>query len=308
MMRGSRFFSKYLLRVLTGAVSLVLTSCGTYAVEGRYEGPAWTACGWMELPQMDPEDHSLGFFSHRMQTGGSRERNYSFYWDYADRVSLWVAYPLCQSNIGAPVGRSEAYGFDPLLPAREQSDVTRGFSGGSGGIRYDRGHQIPSADRQGSYANNATTFYSTNMTPQANAFNTGLWANLEGSVRKWASKSDTLYVATGCVVGKGMKKFVTDASDNRVAVPVAYWKALLRYDGSAGSGYSACAFYFDHSEYGSGAKAALRVSSSLSITVAELEEILGYRLFVNLDRQVGKAESLRIREEDPSQVDWWWEK
>lgn len=310
-MRGLNRISKYYLAVLLGTVVLVLMSCGKYVPDRRPDGPAWTVCGWMELPEIDPENHGCDFFSHTMLVGDVPARNYSFYWDYSDRVSLWVAYPLCTWNIGSQVGRSQAFGFDPLLPAREQSDVSRGYAVGNDGIKYDRGHQIPSADRQGSYANNASTFYGTNMTPQANAFNSGLWANLESSVRKWASKSDTLYVVTGCVVEKGMRKYVTDASGNKVAVPVAYWKALLRYSRPAGSAaassFSACAFYFDHSEYGTGPNATLQVRPSLSMPVSELEEILGYRLFVNLDSAVGAEAAAAILSRDPAEDSWWWD-
>lgn len=309
-MRGLGFVSKYLLSVLPGVLALMMTSCGKYVPEGVNARPVWTARGWMELPQIDPERSDCAFFTRDMHVGTSLTRNYSFYWDYSDRVSLWVAYPLSTWNMGSQVGRSQAFGFDPLLPAREQSDVSRGYSVGNDGLRYDRGHQIPSADRQGSYANNASTFYGTNMTPQSNAFNTGLWSNLESCVRKWASRSDTLYVVTGCVVERGMKKYVTDASDNKVAIPAAYWKALLRYSRPAGSdpasSFSACAFYFDHAEYGSGPKAALPVSSSLSIPVSDLEDILGCRLFVNLDAAVGAEAAAAIRRRDPAEDSWWW--
>lgn len=277
----------------------------------KVEVPQGTARVWMELPEIDPSRNGYAFFSHQMTVGLTPARNYSYYWDYADRVSLWVAYPLNSWNIGAYYGRSDAWAFDPLLPASQQSDVSSGYGKGNDGNRYDRGHQIPSADRQGSRANNAATFYGTNMTPQNNGFNSGLWAHLEGSVRKWADKSDTLYVVTGCVVDPGLKKYVTDASANKVAIPVAYYKALLRYQrsstvGVSGSDYMGCAFYFNHVEYSAPAKNDLPVSSDLSMSIADLEKILGYNLFANLEAKVGKETASKIKNQNPSQVSWWW--
>lgn len=296
------------IRVQSGSKS----SEYTFTQKGhKVEVPAGTARVWMELPEIDPHNSGCAFFTHTMTVGSVSTRNYSYYWDYADRVSLWVAYPLNSWNIGSYYGRSDAWAFDPLLPASLQSDVSSGYGRGNDGDRYDRGHQIPSADRQGSYANNAQTFYGTNMTPQNNGFNSGLWAHLEGSVRKWADKSDTLYVLTGCVVEPGLRKYVTDASSNKVAIPVAYYKALLRYQrsstvGVSGSDFMGCAFYFDHVEYSAAGKKDLPVSSGLSISIAELEKKLGYRLFANLDAKVGEETAAKIKNQNPSQVSWWW--
>ena len=284
----------------------------TFVQKGyKEEIPQGTARVWMELPEIDSQKSGYSFFTHSMAVGSVPTRNYSFYWDYADRVSLWVAYPLNSWNIGSYFGRSDAWAFDPLLPASQQSDVSSGYGRGNDGGRYDRGHQIPSADRQGTRANNAQTFYGTNMTPQNNGFNSGLWAHLEGSVRKWADKSDTLYVVTGCVVEPGLKKYVTDASSNKVAIPVAYYKALLRYQrsstvGVSGSDYMGCAFYFNHVEYSAAGKNDLPVSSDLSMSISDLEKKLGYRLFVNLDGKVGEETATKIKNQNPSQVSWWW--
>lgn len=284
----------------------------TFVQKGyKEEIPQGTARVWMELPEIDSQKSGYSFFTHSMAVGSVPTRNYSFYWDYADRVSLWVAYPLNSWNIGSYFGRSDAWAFDPLLPAAQQSDVSSGYGRGNDGGRYDRGHQIPSADRQGTRANNAQTFYGTNMTPQNNGFNSGLWAHLEGSVRKWADKSDTLYVVTGCVVEPGLKKYVTDASSNKVAIPVAYYKALLRYQrsstvGVSGSDYMGCAFYFNHVEYSAAGKNDLPVSSDLSMSISDLEKKLGYRLFVNLDGKVGEETATKIKNQNPSQVSWWW--
>ena len=258
---------------------------------------------WLELPQMRAED-GLEFFTRSCQLGDARVRNYSFYWDGFDRLSHWVAYPLCSAYLGSS-GRSDAWGYDPLLPAGRQQDISGGYQKGNDPTRYDRGHQIPSADRTASYSLNITTFYATNMTPQNNAFNGGIWATLEGRVRDWARQSDTLYVVTGCVMD-GSRSYVLDRSSVTVRVPTAYYKAVLRYSADVQQGHGgflAAGFWFEHKDYDDSPKELKAHSLSLS----ELESRLGYALFVNLPRRVGTDAADAIKKETPATVAFWWQ-
>ena len=289
-------------------------SCGKtmvrYTLRQLAEEEPRTANDWMELPEIDPEATGYRFVAHKMSISGTQTRNFEYYYSYSDRVSLWVAYPLNDWNRGSYYGRSDAWGFDPTpdFLKKDQPDVTSPYSKGNDGKWYNRGHQIPSADRQGSQVLNAPTFYGTNMTPQNGDFNSNLWAHLEGSVRNWASKSDTLYVVTGCVV-EGSKAYVKDASSNNVTVPTAYFKALLRYKTKSTIGfsdYAGIAFWFDHAKYSIKSNAELPLSDEMSMSIASLEDKLGYDLFVNLDNMVGEETAKRIKTQDPQNVSWWW--
>ncbi len=256
---------------------------------------------WLELPET-PEDDKLEFFTHYMKIGGASVRNYSFDWDYDNLVAPWVAYPLCAGNIGSG-GRTDQWGLDPLLPDTKQPILYSAYSGfGS------RGHQIPSADRLSKDAN-IQTFYFTNMTPQDYDFNGGIWANLENQVRTWAKKTgttagtDTLYVVTGCFIGSSTRK-ARDNAGKAVAIPEAYFKALLRYKNNESvghKGFMACAFWMENeNKYGS------KITKELSLSIADLEKKLGYKLFVNLDAKVGAETAKAIKEENPASVSWWW--
>ncbi len=256
---------------------------------------------WLELPET-PEDDKLEFFTHYMKIGGASVRNYSFDWDYDNLVAPWVAYPLCAGNIGSG-GRTDQWGLDPLLPDTKQPILYTAYSGfGS------RGHQIPSADRLSKDAN-IQTFYFTNMTPQDYDFNGGIWANLENQVRTWAKKTgttagtDTLYVVTGCFIGNSTRK-ARDNAGKAVAIPEAYFKALLRYKNNESvghKGFMACAFWMENeNKYGS------KITKELSLSIADLEKKLGYKLFVNLDAKVGAETAKAIKEENPASVSWWW--
>ena len=257
---------------------------------------------WLELPATAVSD-GMDFLWHELELGGKTVRNWSCYWNYADRVSLWVAYPLCNAYLGS-LSRSDAWGFDPLLSAASQQNVSGGYRVGNNGY-YDRGHQIPSADRTASYEMNATTFYGTNMTPQLNTLNSGVWAKLEGKIRDWSKLSDTLFVVTGCVV-QGASHYALDRSDVRVTVPTAYFKAVLRYkkDSTIGhGGFMGAAFWYDHEGVSWSGKP---FSSAQSLSIAELEQKLGYPLFVNLPDRVGEKAANEIKTEKPANLNWWW--
>ena len=259
-------------------------------------GPS-TKRRWMELPETKDND-GLYFYTHDMTVASKTVRNYSFYWDEKALVAHWVAYPL-NTALRGNGSRSDAWGLDPLLPASKQPIVTSTFRGG-----WTRGHQIPSADRL-NYAANVATFYGTNMTPQEYNFNGEIWARLEGTVRGWASKCDTLYVVTGCVV-KGSKETARDIDGKSITVPVAYYKAVLAYSrtNTANGGYRGCAVYLDHDKAIAGQTVTKNHSSVMSVRA--LEEKLGINLFVNLPAAVGNDAAEKIETENPALVSWWW--
>ena len=272
-------------RVLT----LVLTS-GKKLYECDLVQTAYTTAPmYMELPAFVPDDGHV-FNTHRMQFNGRSFRNYSYYYSIDDKVSLWVAYPLNKALIGSG-SRTDAWAPDPLLPEAYQAYI---WTGGYGG--YDRGHQLPSADRLTPGANEMT-FYATNMTPQVGRdFNQTIWADLESKVRGFsgASKSDTLYVVTGCVVEGS-----TRTARWNTTVPTHHYKVLLRYKPGANntvdnSGYNAIAMYMENKSYDS-----QTFTKEYVMSVRELEKLTGVDFFVNLKDYVGQETYDKIETQDP---------
>ncbi len=258
---------------------------GTYRYGQKY---AATTAKWMELPATSASD-GQDLLVHRFQDGS---RSYAAYYDYDHLVSSWVAYPLHGGNIGSGKRMEESsFPMDPLLSRSQQAYLPRGYKEGNAG-KYDRGHQIPSADRL-DWRVNLETFFSTNMTPQDNGLNSNAWGVLEDKVRNWAKKSDTLYVVTGCSVA-GSTSYVLDADDKKVTVPMGYYKALLRLsDGE----YTAAAFWFENK-----ANNATSIQKSMSMSVDELEEKVGVDFFVNLPADKQKE----VEAQKPADVGWWW--
>ena len=230
-----------------------------------------------------------------MQHGGTTKRNYSFYLDPRACLAIWVAYPL-NDNLAGSGSRTNAWALDPKVPREYQPVIFSGFKGG-----YDRGHQLPSADRLTRGANEQT-FYGTNMTPQKGELNQKAWATLEGKVRTWANQFDTLYVVTGCDI-RGSYDYAYDNDGKDIPVPVGYFKALLGFKkgGTVGNtakqgGYTAIGFYFNH-EYYSDSEIM-----GQSMTIDELEEVMGIDFFPNLEAKLG-ADLYNKVESTP---DSWW--
>lgn len=292
---------------------ILLNSDGMQVTRSLYQGRVQSSkmkktadVSWLELPETQEWD-GLEWGVVRMKSN-PKMRNYSYYWDYDALVAHWVAYPLNQGLIGSG-GRSEAWGsLDPNLPQSMQPILYNSWGVGW----LDRGHQIPSADRLND-GDNQATFYGTNMTPQiGGGFNQSIWKHLEEKVRSWCYKCDTLYVVTGCVVRDGSIEgkyntvggYVNDNNDKRVAVPTAYYKAVLRYSKQSSTygygGYCGAAIYLEHKRYSSSA-----VTSSMLISIDELEDILGMDLFVNLPKVIGEEMSAKVEAQDPQKVGIW---
>lgn len=249
---------------------------------------------WMELPAM--ADDGRYFITHDMSLSGVKVRNYSFYLDTDAKIAVWVAYPLNKGLISSGSGRTNDWSLDPKVPVAYQVNVSsHSFSG------YQRGHQLPSADR---YANGANeqTFYGTNVTPQLKALNENAWASLEGYVRDWSKKLDTLYVVTGADISRSTST-VYDNDGKRIAVPNGYFKALLGYKKNAQelgsgqvSGYIGIGFYFEHKGYD-----ASQIMSQ-SMTLDALEAKLGYDFFVNLPAKIGSSAAAQV---ESTKTSWW---
>jgi endonuclease G len=261
-----------------------LTQAGkAESVVGNY-GYDVASMDWLELPACKADD-GREVLVHDMKGGKyvskdkSGVRNFSCYWDYKAHMSLWVAYPLNNSIKGSGTGRTETWGYDPLLPASIQPDIRNGSYGGG----WTRGHQLPSADRQRSTTENATTYYSTNMTPQDYDFNAGIWARLEGKVRNYASSADTLYVVTGAL-WESSSRVSGSSSGFAVRIPTHYFKALL-YKGSSAyakdtQGYMMAGFILPHDTGISNGNCL-----DYRVTIDELEARTGIDFFPNLEKR-----------------------
>ena len=247
--------------------------------------PKTAELGWLELPSFS-EDPEHFFVSHHTDEYWGKQRNYSLFWDQERQIPLWVAYPLNQRLIGKGK-RSGAWQYDKFMATKKQPNLRRTYQAGSV-EGYIRGHLCPSNDRMRP-GMNEQTFCFTNMAPQDPYLNGGLWSWLEEYVQLLALSAQEAWVVTGCI-DTVATNWVTDVTGKRIAVPEAFFKAvLLRYQDYAGSGerYEAHAWIVENRNYGfSGFE---QKTEALEVSVDRLEGVIGLDLFPNLVPLVGTA-------------------
>lgn len=244
------------------------------AKTGGGENPGTGNLKWLEIPSGGGNANTK-IVTHSIDIAGKNVRNYTLMYDKSERIAYWVAYPHNPVYIGS-ASRTDAWQPDPDFLASDQAYLYNGITG------YDRGHQIPSADRTCSIEANTQTFYFTNMTPQLGALNQQMWASLEGQVRGWMSTCDTLYVVTGAILrtvsGNETVNHAVDKIGGLIAVPNYYYKVLLRLKNQK---YDAIGFWFEHRAYGSGNATALQTKS-----VDQIEALTGFNFFANLSETI----------------------
>ena len=268
------------------------------ALDLNDKGQSYTAVpAWMELPQVAGRKDIV---IHTAPLGNDNVRNYTLLYDSENLVARWVAYPLSDTYTKKNVQRTDAWAMDPFVETQavyyRAGDIYN--NGVAGSAVYNRGHQLPSADRLASTELNKQTFYFTNIAPQLadKAFNAGIWEDLEMAVRSWSASSnstDTLYVVTGCMVDSPVE-YRKDNDNKVVAVPNAFFKALLRL--SKGN-YIGAGFYLDHKDY-SGQPVTLK---EFSCSLKELEEKTGFTFFANLPAD----KAATVKAENPADNAFW---
>lgn len=251
--------------------------------------PDPSATGWAELPALTTGEN-LELCKHSTLPSNSALRNYSFLFDKNRHCSLWVAWPLHSCYIGN-ASRQNSFDYDPIYIV---NDFEANLSGGAyypyygSSYSHARGHQMPSAERTRSEQDNITTFFATNMTPQLQGFNGGVWEELESLERTSYICSDTLYIVSGPYFDPNVS--ATYAYDSKgkgkaCQVPTHYWKIFLRTKaGNSGKKVSECSaaelqcvgFWFTH-ESRSGKPTASDMKS-----VKQIEDLTGFTFFPNV--------------------------
>lgn len=212
---------------------------------------------------------------------------YSLEWDNAKVANRWTCYQLHEGNSMSTVKRNDDFKADPdVAVSPSLSDYT-----GSG---FSRGHLCPSADRLCSKEQNKQTFFLTNMQPQYQSHNGGLWGRLEEEVRNFATDDsktnahcDTLYIVkaatitdkvtlpSGEVDGVYSKSEVNNY--DKLLVPKYFYMALLHYN-KATDTYHALAFWTEHID----TNQSVKFLGDYAITIDELEKRTGIDFFCNL--------------------------
>ena len=192
---------------------------------------------------------------------------YSLVYDESIESAKWVAYHLTKDELYGLFERKDNFREDPLI---ESGSATLADYRKSG---YDRGHLVPAADLSFSQEAMSQSFYLSNMSPQDPTFNRGIWADLEATVRNFASQNSQIYITTGPIFYDEPSTFI---GDSKVAVPDAYYKVILDYQEPQ---IKAIAFILPNE----GSKKSLE---SFATTIDEVEQIVQLDFFPLLDDSV----------------------
>ncbi len=188
----------------------------------------------------DDEDLAIGEDNSNLMLGNpsdaehdiADENNYLMVKDYyvlsynrSRAIANWVSWYVGPTWLG-DAERSDAYGPDSELPA-SWFHVTDGSYTGSG---FSRGHNCPSADRTSSDAANEATFLMTNMIPQVQENNGGVWENLEAYIRTKVNSGSEAFVIMGNygVGGTDTNNVYKESiAGGAIAVPKFIWKVVV---------------------------------------------------------------------------------
>ena len=136
----------------------------------------------------------------------------------------WVSWHVNKDWLGnAP--RQNDFKADPALPEKWYRVTSRSYTGSG----FDRGHNVPSADRTRSEADNSAVFLMSNIIPQAPDHNQITWAFLEDFTRNQVHAGNEVYVIMGSygTGGAGSKGPAQTIDQGRITVPARIWKVLV---------------------------------------------------------------------------------
>ena len=221
-------------------------------------------------------------------------------WDNSKIANRFTCYYMDENNTAQNVSRHDSFKEDPEIPSAYRSKLSD-YSGSG----YARGHLCPSADRRASDDQQALTYYLSNMQPQWQKHNEAQWANLEGDVRKWAARCDTLYVVKAATIDDITLNNVTESGvysttyngtyysdlkcNGRLLVAKYYYMALLAFNKSTNT-YQAIGIWTKHYNAGTtGASGSgsydwpiINKENAQYISIDELENRTGIDFFCNL--------------------------
>ncbi len=220
--------------------------------------------------------------------------SYSLEWDNAKIANRWTCYELHAGNTLSTASRKDDFKADPEVAV---SSLLGDYTGSG----FSRGHLCPSADRLCSEEQNKQTFFLTNMQPQYQSHNGGLWGRLEAEVRNYAtddsytqSHCDTLYVVKAATITDkvtiddeevdGIYPDIRCGTVNRLLVPKYFYMALLHYN-KATDTYQTIAFWTEHKDE---VQSVARLAD-YAISIDELERRTGIDFFCNLPDVIENA-------------------
>lgn len=184
------------------------------------------------------------------------------------KIPNWVAYELTQEKVNnAKVKRHNKFIPDPKVKGATARNEDYSRTG------YDRGHMVPAGDMKWSEKVMRETFYFSNICPQDRGLNSGVWNDLEMTIRVWAKEHKRIYIACGPVIEKDLKRL----GKNRVGIPRLFYKVVCDPEKAQGIG-----FLFENRDY------KQTSPRDLAVTIDKVEEVTGIDFFPQFPDEIEK--------------------
>jgi endonuclease G len=139
------------------------------------------------------------------------------------KLADWVAYRLDPETVTGDTATKRIWKADPWL-ADEETLEPEDYTGANKALKTDRGHQAPLASFKGTKYWQETNYLS-NITPQKSDLNQGPWRVLEERVRAFVKANNIVYVLTGPLYEKEMRRL--PGADEEHRIPSGYWKIII---------------------------------------------------------------------------------
>lgn len=221
-----------------------------------------------------------GIFTHSNFSGETyTHKHYSLSYSEADEQAEWVAYELTKNESQGVEERADLFSEDPIIKTGSAKPYEYRNSG------YDKGHLAPSADMRFDEEAMAECFYMSNVSPQTNDMNAGIWNDLEKKTRSWARYYGRVYVICGPVLNipeKQKKKLQYDdkykgKTTTNITIPEYFYKIV--FDFSKKGKEKMIAFCIPN-------KATSKSYRDYAVSVDSIEKMTNLDFFTNLPLDV----------------------
>ena len=253
-----QFFCK--MKVLTFFLTfLVLVGCGSKPGRGAVLEKVAVSEDSSVLEGVEiPVYEGKGKLSETIK----KRYSYIVSYNHETKQPNWVAWKLTANHASGSVPRMD-FMDDEDMPA------PKGYLSDYYNSGFDRGHMCPAGDNKWSEQAMSECFLITNMCPQNNSLNRGVWNSIEQQCRSWAKKYGEIYVVCGPIYLNQQHRKI---GKNKVVVPEAFFKVVLCMEGTPKAIGFVCR---NVSQKG-------RKKTDFINTIDDVERITGYDFFSKL--------------------------
>ena len=254
----------------------------------------------IEYPHITPNSNYMVVVKATSELGISL----SLELDKSQRANHWTCFTMHSGVPNNNVGRvTNTFSPDENVPTAYQVAHNEYTTGkyttsctnldGSNMTLFARGHICASEDRQTTEAQNYHTFITSNIHPQYQAHNAGLWQRMESKVQSWGYNNnfrDTLYICKGATIADVTLNGTTTTGTisksevynlfgvnitGTLTIPRYWYMAVLRLKNGQ---YEAMAYWTEQIN----SSCSSTTLQSCMITIDELEQRTGIDFFCNL--------------------------